>query len=174
MRIPGSRCTVLDQYKVGSAPTIEGVLTLHEERIPPITMVRLGMLAACLSVLNGCSGPCASREISRAEAPDGLHKAVMFQRNCGATTGFSTQISVLAPDEEPPGVGNAFRADDDHGAAVAGGWGGPWAEMRWIDNGTLLIRYASESRIFEQSRQVSGVQIRYQKVVFSGEHRPGQ
>jgi hypothetical protein len=102
--------------------------------------------------------------ISRADAPDGLHRAIMFQQDCGATTGFSTQISVLKPQQEPSDGGNAFIADADHGAAETGEWGGPWAEMRWIDNGTLLIRFASGSRIFIQHQQVSGVRINYQEV----------
>jgi hypothetical protein len=125
------------------------------------------LLAAGLLSLTGCfdlSSGCANSIISRADAPDGLHSAVMFQRDCGATTGFSTQISVLKPEQEPSDGGNAFIADADHGAAATGEWGGPWAEIRWLDNTTLLIRFASGSRIFEQSKQVSGVRINYQAV----------
>lgn len=122
-------------------------------------MFVLGILA-----LGGCSNGCGNRVISRADAPDGLHTAVMFQRDCGATTGFSTQISVLKAGAEPSDGGNAFRADTDHGAAASGDWGGPWSEMKWIDDGTLLVRYASGSRIFEQSQQVSGVRINFEAV----------
>ncbi len=32
-------------------------------------------------------------------SPDKAYKAVVFQRDCGATTGFSTQISILEADE---------------------------------------------------------------------------
>jgi hypothetical protein len=88
----------------------------------------------------------------------------MFQRDCGATTGFSTQVSVVAQGEQPFGSGNAFRADDDHGAAAAGTWGGPWAEIRWLAPGQLLIRYAAKSRLFEQEDEVSGIRISYQQV----------
>lgn len=42
-------------------------------------------------------------------------------------------------------------------------------DIRWLDHGTLLVRYASGSRIFQQSRQVSGVSINYQ----AGEPRYG-
>jgi hypothetical protein len=114
--------------------------------------------------LSGCSDGCANSPISRADAPDGLHSAVMFQRDCGATTDFSTQISVLKQGHEPSGGGNTYRADDDHGAAAAGDWGGPWAEMRWLAPDHLLIRYAAKSRRFEQQGKVSGVKISYQQV----------
>ena len=122
------------------------------------------MFAALLPIVTGCSDMCANEVASRAEAPDGKHSAIMFQRDCGATTGFSTQISLSASGDEPSGGGNTFRADGNHGAAVTGDWGGPWAEMRWTDNDTLLIRYASTSRIFERNEQVAGVKIRYQEV----------
>jgi hypothetical protein len=102
--------------------------------------------------------------ITRADDPTGSRSAVMFNRDCGATTGFSTQISVIEKGEQLSGGGNTFRADDDHGAATAGDWGGPWAEMKWLASDHLLIRYASKSRIFEQDQAVSGVKISYQQV----------
>jgi hypothetical protein len=122
------------------------------------------MFSAGFIALSGCSGSCANSVISRADAPDGLHSAVMFQRDCGATTGFSTQISVLEHGDEPSGGGNTFRADGDHGAATAGDWGGPWAEMKWLAPDHLLIRFAAKSRLFEQDEEVSGVKISYQQV----------
>ncbi|GAA4009007.1 hypothetical protein GCM10022280_02270 [Sphingomonas swuensis] len=66
--------------------------------------------------------------------------------------------------DQPTGGGNTFRADDDHGAAVAGKWGGPWAEVKWLAPDHLLISYAAKSRLFEQDDEVSGVRISYQQV----------
>lgn len=37
-------------------------------------------------------------------SPNNSHKAVIFQRDCGATTGFSTQVSVIGANEA---LGNA-------------------------------------------------------------------
>ncbi len=121
--------------------------------------LRSGVLA-----LAGCSSGCTNSPISRADAPDGLHSAVMFQRNCCATTGFSTQVSVLRQGSAPSGGGNTFRADDDHGAAAIGEWGGPWTDMTWLAPKHLLIRYAAKSRLFEQQVEVAGVKISYQQV----------
>ncbi|WP_344705557.1 hypothetical protein [Sphingomonas swuensis] len=127
-------------------------------------MLRTGILAAGVLVLSGCSDGCSNSIINRADAPDGLHSAVLFQRDCGATTGFSTQVSVVEHGDQPTGGGNTFRADDDHGAAVAGKWGGPWAEVKWLAPDHLLISYAAKSRLFEQDDEVSGVRISYQQV----------
>lgn len=127
-------------------------------------MLRSSILAAAVLTLSSCSDTCSNTQISRADAPDGLHSAVMFQRDCGATTGFSTQVSIVAPGEQPSGSGNTFRADDDHGTAAAGDWGGPWAETRWPAPDHLLIRYAAKSRLFEQEDKVSKIKISYQPV----------
>ena len=112
----------------------------------------------------GCSDACENTIASRLLSPDGTHAATLFQRDCGATTGYSTQISVLDNGDAPTGSGNAFRADDNHGVAAVGEWQGPWADMRWVAPDRLLIRYASKSRIFEQANEVDGVKIDYKQV----------
>lgn len=72
-----------------------------------------------LVLVTACSDGCADTLVSQRVAPDGRHRAVLFTRNCGATTGLSTQISVLKPGEVLAGSGNGFIADDDHGDARA-------------------------------------------------------
>ncbi|BBD97800.1 hypothetical protein SAMIE_1013010 [Sphingobium amiense] len=115
-----------------------------------------------LSVLiSACSDPCVNTIVSKVNSPDGLHSVILFQRDCGVTTGFSTHISVLVRDEALTESGNAFRADDDHGAARVGEWEGSWASVTWLTNDQLLIRYAQASRIFKQAANVDGVQITY-------------
>jgi len=89
---------------------------------------------------------------------------VLFQRDCGATTGFSTQVSVVAKGGMPSDGGNVFSADADHGAAAIGEWGGPWADVRWIGARHLLVRYADKSRIFKQHREVDGVKVTFVRV----------
>ena len=127
-------------------------------------VLRSSILAAGIVALSGCSDSCANTLISRADSPDGQHTAVLFQRDCGATTGFSTQVSVLNRGIELTGSGNSFRADDDHGAAAVCAWGGPWAEVRWLAPDHLRVRYAAKSRLFKQEEEVSGVSISYQQV----------
>ena len=125
------------------------------------------MRAAILTALilcSGCSDLCQNTVASRSLSPDGNHVAVLFQRDCGATTGFSTQISILDANGKPSGGGNAFVADDDHGAARVGDWEGSWAGITWLSSEHLLIRYAAKSRLFKQKERVSGVNITYQMV----------
>ena len=114
--------------------------------------------------LGACDDACTDEVITRLASPDGKREAVMFQRDCGATSGYSTQISIVEVGQAPAGGGNTFRADDNHGAAKAGNWGGPWAEIKWLASDRLLVRYADKSRLFEQDDTVAGVSISYETV----------
>jgi hypothetical protein len=125
-------------------------------------MLKTVPLMLALLVQTACSDGCANEVLSQAGAPDGRHKAVLFQRDCGATTSFSTQVSVLNDAEELSGSGNTFIADDDHGAARAGAWGGPWADMKWVGPRQVLVRYSTGSRFFKRESEVSGVRIAYE------------
>ena len=124
----------------------------------------LAVLALMAVLASGCSDGCANEVATRVDAPDSRRSAVVFERNCGATTGFSTQISILAARAEPVGTGNVFVADDDHGSAVAASRGGPWAETVWLDADHLLVRYDSRARVFTRNAEMSGVRITYQPV----------
>lgn len=111
------------------------------------------LLALLALPVSGCLAIPCGNEIVRVEpSPGGRYDAVLFQRSCGATTGFTTQISVLPRGGRPTGSGNAFVADDDHGRARPGAWNGPLAEMAWLGPDRLLIRYAARSRIFKQAQ----------------------
>jgi hypothetical protein len=112
----------------------------------------------------GCSDPCGNTIVSSITDPSGRNSATLFQRDCGATTGFSTQISILESGESLSGSGNTFVADDGHGAADAAPWGGPWAEMKWLSSDQLLIRYDASSRTFMQDGSVEGVRVTFEPV----------
>lgn len=128
-------------------------------------MEAVAVLVLVLAMNAGCSDGCGNTIVSSKEAPDARHVAVLFQRDCGATTGFSTQISVVNAGKQPSGSGNVLTADDDHGGAHAAPWGGPWAEFAWLSSSRLLVRYDSTARVFQRSEAVSGVQISFEPVV---------
>mgnify|MGYP000387961345 CR=1 FL=1 len=46
------------------------------------------------------SDMCGNEVYSQALSPHEKYKAVVFQRDCGATTGFSTQISIVGSSDE--------------------------------------------------------------------------
>jgi len=72
--------------------------------------------AALLLGLNSACGVCGNTEVSRLVSPDGRLDAVIFERSCGATTDFTTQISIVRKgDAIANDAGNAFIADAKHG-----------------------------------------------------------
>lgn len=89
---------------------------------------------------------------------------MLFERNAGATTSFSTQISIIGPGDELTDSGNTFIADSNHDRAAAAAWGGPHASMRWLSPRELEISYDRLARVFEQDEHVGGVTVRYRPV----------
>ena len=68
---------------------------------------------------------CENQVVAEMKSPDGRHKAVEFERDCGATTDFGTQVSVIKSNKQlgSDSTGNTFRADSGHGSVpVHGGW----------------------------------------------------
>jgi hypothetical protein len=128
-------------------------------------MKKSAALTLLFAVASGCSDTCQNSVISTSESPTGDLKAVLFQRDCGATTGFSSQVSIAKVAGVPGGAGNVFVADTDHGTASAAFWGGPWVELRWLSPQNLLIRYDPKARVFTRNDSVSGVKIIYEKVM---------
>jgi hypothetical protein len=77
-------------------------------------------------------GMCANRIAAEYPSPDARHKAVVFERDCGATTGFSAQVTILGPDEvlrNEAGNVCVVEADgdtpDEINAEISVSWDGP-------------------------------------------------
>lgn len=112
--------------------------------------------------LAGCDSGCENAVLSDAPSPDGRRHAVVFERDCGATTGFSTQVSVLPSGRAPSGGGNVFVADGDHGrAAAAGPGGGPRVAVRWLDRRTLEVRYDGHARVVSRDARHDDTDVRF-------------
>jgi hypothetical protein len=93
---------------------------------------------------------CGNQLRSVAMAPDGVHAAIVFRRDCGATTGFSTQVSLVGPGALPSDSGNLLILDDEPAVAV-----------RWLGPDRLLISYRQGGPPFLQEHEWDGVRILY-------------
>lgn len=104
------------------------------------------LLAACDSV---CENVVSQTIFSPSEA----FKAVVFSRNCGATTGFNTQISIL-PANEPllAESGNTFITNKSVPIVV-----------RWGSDLSLQIVGVGDIPPIKQNSGVSGVTVTYAK-----------
>lgn len=124
---------------------------------------RLLTVLAAVSLLGGCmEAGCENKLVQSLEAPGAARRAVLFSRTCGATTGATSQVSILRSGHVLKGKGNAFVADTDHGEAGATAWNGPWVALRWLSPTRLLVSYDSRARTFSENPRVDGVDIEYE------------
>ena len=119
--------------------------------------VRASVFVSGLVVLlsSGC-GLCANEEMLRVPSPDAKLEAVIFQRDCGATTGFSTQVSIVPKGASLPNEGgNVFVADTDHGKTPGTSWGGPPIKLEWSSKLGLTVVTDPNARIFHREPKIS-------------------
>jgi len=128
----------------------------------PIVLASVSKLAfwICLgglsSLATGCT--CSNTVIGEIKAPSGEFKAVVFDRNCGATTGHNLQVSVVPADANIQGGGNVLIVDDtvsierDLTRLVS---------VRWNSPRQLSITLDPKLRVFLRARSVHGVNIEY-------------
>ena len=133
-----------------------------------VTAIPLVLVATFAYFLMNDDG-CANSMLSESRSPDGRYKAVVFERSCGATTGFSTQVSILPIDAtQPRSGGNALVVDTDHGAAPIGKGGGPTVRVDWLSAHNLQLTYHPKARTYAAAGQVEEVRITHTRSVQNG------
>jgi hypothetical protein len=129
--------------------------------------ILLGFLTVIILILFGlfwwsAGTMCGNREISSTPIPGTKYKVVVFERDCGATTGFSTQASIIKATAKLKNVnGNIFTADCDHGAAPAGPSGGPELQVKVAGPGFIELSHHASARVFDAQTIYKGIDIRY-------------
>ena len=118
----------------------------------------LGLLLATALLLVGCSEAgyrdmCANQIEVATVSPSGLSKAVVFTRDCGATTGFSTQISILPSSRALPGEGGNVLVIIDR----------VHLSVKWESDTSLEVHGTLPPQVFKQESWVSGVKVSYAK-----------
>lgn len=102
------------------------------------------------------SDMCRNQFISQSFSPDKELKAILFKRDCGATTAYSYQVSVLNRWDSVSNAdtGNVFVS---YGTST----------LKWKDDRTLLITRKSAERIFKDQKEITvwplfkNIQIEY-------------
>lgn len=95
-----------------------------------VVVLPIALVGVILHTMAG--GMCANEVHAEIISPNQRYKAVIFQRDCGATTDFSTQISILkAKAKLPNKSGNIFieRGHPEHFPHP----------IRWLSNTELFI-----------------------------------
>ncbi len=111
-----------------------------------ITLATLLTLWSC-----GLSSTCDNEIVKEIYSPDKKYKAILFKRDCGATTGTSSQLSILKADEELENKGgNTFVID-----------GGEIEKIEWHNLRQLTVHYDSLARTFEMKDRLGDISIKY-------------
>jgi hypothetical protein len=110
-----------------------------------------GLLAVSIG-LSGCD-PCGNEISQTVNSPSGKMKAIVFNRNCGATTGFNTQVSIIPSSESLPGdSGNTLILD-----------GVVPLSIEWRSDSALQLSGLGAAKIFLQSPSAAGVSVSYSR-----------
>ncbi len=127
--------------------------------------MKSGALALLTSIaFSGCHDPCGNHAFSEFSSPSGKWKVVLFGRSCGATTGFTTQVSLLPADAGPPsGPGNLLSIDDDHGRVPLGRDNRVEVRVKFIGDSELSLAYPAMARAFREVNLLDGVAVRYER-----------
>ena len=121
---------------------------------PGIALPLIFLLGGCFELFE-----CGNEVLESVSAPSGNLSAVTFDRGCGSTTPFSTQISIVETGRPPLEAGNVFIATGGRQTD-----GGPWAEARWLSPTRLLVRHDAEARISKAEPQVGTVRVTFEPV----------
>ena len=114
------------------------------------------------------SDMCADNFLSETPSPNRKLKAVLFQIDCGATTGFNSHVAIMpinnSLSNEPQGVfenRSFFATDTDHGKAPIGEGGGPEVRLKWASDTKLEIQYHELARVIRADKTSKGVSVVY-------------
>jgi len=111
------------------------------------------------------SGWCRNRVTAELAAPGGARRAVVFERDCGATTGVSTQIALLRRDQPlARGGANLFIAGSYADARRGRTGGAPGVSVQWLDETHLEVLHPQRIRILRARQTLRGVAVRYVSV----------
>jgi len=114
--------------------------------------LRLLVVLALSLVISGCDVGCSNEVVSSISSPSGTANVIVFNRGCGATTGFNTQVSIVHAGAAPVGAGNTLILNDTVPLKV-----------QWLSESKLSISGLGSAQVFKQEQSVAGVSVAYGK-----------
>ena len=107
-----------------------------------VTTLGILLAAIVIGVNYLFSDMCGAQAFKTISSPNGDYKAVIFEYDCGATTGFSTQVSILDYDEALGNKsGNIYTSDGDPDSVAP--------IVTWTDNTHLNIQNNAHTHIYK-------------------------
>lgn len=109
---------------------------------------------------------CGNKIIAEHLSPDKMHKLIVFVRDCGATTGFSTQVSILRKGEtlKDNDSGNILITSDRYYGDWYNKYGGAEVQVEWASNNKVLILFDFEAEAPTKKDKVKGIEVAYDAI----------
>ena len=117
--------------------------------VPGYRSIVLAVLAAL--ALTGCGELCKNELVQTLRSPDGRFDAVVFTRSCAASTGYTTQLSIVRA-----GTG---LADEEGNALVVRG--DPRIVVRWETRRRLRVTGLDDANTKLKLARVGDVEVVY-------------
>lgn len=125
--------------------------------------IGLLLLAALAWLVDQLPDPCGESVLTEIPSPNQAMKAVIYERDCGATTDFATHVSIIAKDATlKKSDRSIFAADTNHSSAPNGPGGGPEVQVRWLNDTRLEIKYSWLARVIQSEMRVKDIEIIYE------------
>ena len=117
------------------------------------------VLGVAWLAISGCDDLCGGEVWKTVRSPDGERMAVVYERDCGATTSAAVNVTVVPAREgfKPKEKGDVMIADDGHHPAVS-----LQVEPRWEGNDRLTLVHDPGLRFFARATSAHGVAVSYQ------------
>ena len=110
---------------------------------------------------------CGSHGSYTSVSPDGAHRAVLYEFDCGATIDFGTHLAVESTkrkfdpfDADEDSL--VFTANSNHGRASIDGNGILHIDVRWVDSSNLVVYVPSGAHVFKRETKSGLVSIQYE------------
>ena len=129
---------------------------------------QVGIFIVVVASIGPTCGPtfrCGNDSVATFASPNAEMKAVVFRRSCGATTGFSTEVSILQFRDAAPNDnagGNVFAVGDTLGPGRVE----PDEEVlkvsvEWLSPQVARITYDERADVYRQELAREGVRLTY-------------
>ena len=122
--------------------------------------MRVLFFIATSAILSSCSGggySCQNELLDTVASPSGKLSAVVFTRNCGATTGENMQVSVLPRGAHSTEKGNALILDQ---APIYSTTFRP----TWSSDNSVVLAIPSGARVFARNGRVGEVRVEFSQL----------
>jgi hypothetical protein len=102
-------------------------------------------------------------------SPYGRGTAIVFVSDCGATTGFNTQVAIVGQGDTAPREKSVVFVAEHGAAEPSGPGGGPAVRVRWIDGSHVEIAHHPGARTSRKATEHGPVRITYVPLTPPGE-----